>query len=127
MEFPILIIWMRPFSFQGESGVKFHFVAFVDEIPVSKQNSPRLDATFLVYIIFLNLLLYINCGEEGVHLLNTTASVFFSKVKTVSQISSKIVIFAHLKFRERGGLRGERRTLDRQVRGSKPISAVFCP
>ena len=46
MDFPILIIWMIPFSFLGESGVFLHFIPFFDEIPVSIQNSPRWDAAF---------------------------------------------------------------------------------
>ena len=46
MDFPILSTWMSPFSSLGESGVKFHFVSFFDEIHFSKQNSPRWDAAF---------------------------------------------------------------------------------
>ena len=38
MDFPILIIWMSPFSFLGTSGVFFSFfISFFDEIDVSKQ------------------------------------------------------------------------------------------
>ena len=33
-------------SILGASGVIFHFISFFDEIHVSKQNSPRWDATF---------------------------------------------------------------------------------
>ena len=46
MDFPIRIIWMSPFSILGESGVIFHFYFIFIEIPVSKQYSPRWDATF---------------------------------------------------------------------------------
>ena len=46
MDFPILIIWMGPLSFLGESGVFFIFISCFDEIHVSNQNSPRWDAAF---------------------------------------------------------------------------------
>ena len=45
MDFPIITIWMSPLSFLGVLGVIFIFlISFFDEIPPSKQNSPRCDA-----------------------------------------------------------------------------------
>ena len=46
MDFPILIIWMSPFSFLGTSAVFVHFYFIFDEIRESKQDSPRWDAAF---------------------------------------------------------------------------------
>ena len=46
MDFHILKIWISPLSFVGTSGVIFHFNSFFDKIHVSKQNSPRWDASF---------------------------------------------------------------------------------
>ena len=43
MDSPISINWMSPLSFLGVLGVIFNFSVF-DEIPLSKQNSPRCDA-----------------------------------------------------------------------------------
>ena len=41
MDFPILIIWMSPFSFLGTSGVIFRFHFIFDGIHVGKLNCPR--------------------------------------------------------------------------------------
>ena len=47
MDFPILIKWVSPFHFRGNRSFFFFFFfffSFLDEIHVSKQNSPRWDA-----------------------------------------------------------------------------------
>ena len=43
MDFPIIINWASPLSFLGVLGFLI-FISFFDEIPPSKQNSPRCDA-----------------------------------------------------------------------------------
>ena len=40
MDFPLVIIWVSPLSFLGESGVVLIFIHFFDQFSVSKQNSP---------------------------------------------------------------------------------------
>ena len=46
MDSLIIIIWASLLSFLGAAGVIFNFYLTFDEIPVSKQNSPRWDAAF---------------------------------------------------------------------------------
>ena len=47
MDFPIIIIWASPLQFLGAPHVIFKFyIQFFDKNSISKQNSPRWDATF---------------------------------------------------------------------------------
>ena len=46
MDSPIIINWVSPLSFLGASGVILNFIPFSDDIPLSKQNSPRWDSAF---------------------------------------------------------------------------------
>ena len=66
MDFTIIINWMSPLSFLGMLGVIFIF-QFFDEIPLSKQNSPRWDAAF--YSVCL-------CPIKGMPGLNELMAAF---------------------------------------------------
>ena len=46
MDFPILIIWMGPFSILGESGVKFHFSM---KIKIANRIAPDWTPRFAAY------------------------------------------------------------------------------
>ena len=46
MDFPIIISWVGPPYFLGESGVVLNFYSLFDELSLSIQNSPRWDTTF---------------------------------------------------------------------------------
>ena len=63
MDFPILTIWISILSFEGHKEHFDIFVSLIYENHLSKNNSPRWDATFCGFTSLAILFVYMHVGS----------------------------------------------------------------